>query len=109
MPLWGLLLSSIQLRLINNGQMLRNDHTVLFLYLIKGELVDLESIVLNYLNSHKQGYTRKMYKDLKVKDLKGLSLNKFRKFLIELLKQKKITFEHKDTDCDITYWTLAKE
>ena len=109
MPLWGLLLSNIQLRLINNGQMLRNDHTVLFLYLIKGELVDLESIVLNYLNYHKQGYTRKMYNDLKVKDLKGLSLNKFRKFLIELLKQKKITFEYKDTDCDITYWTLPKE
>lgn len=69
----------------------------------------LESIVLSYLNHHKQGYTRTMYKDLKVKDLKGLSLNKFRKFLIELLKQKKITFEYKDTDCGITYWTLPKE
>ena len=71
--------------------------------------MDLESIVLSYLNYHKQGYTRTMYKDLKVKDLKGLSLNKFRSFLRTLNRQGKIAWEYKDTDCDITYWTLPKE
>lgn len=71
--------------------------------------MDLETSVLNYLNHHGQGYTRKMYKDLTVKALKGLSLNKFRDFLRSLQRQGKITWEYKDTDCDITHWILPKE
>lgn len=71
--------------------------------------MDLELIVLDYLKHHGIGYTRKMYRELHVKQLKNLSLNKFRNFLRQLKTKGKISWAYKDTNRDITYWTLPKE
>lgn len=69
----------------------------------------LESAVLNYLKMFGWDYTKTMYVNLKVKLTYNLSLNKFRLFLRNLQKQGKIIQEYRDTDCNITYWTLKKE
>ena len=71
--------------------------------------MDLESLVLNYLKDNTRGYTQTMYKALHVKRLENLSLNQFRAFLRKLRKDGKISWDYRDTDCDLTYWTLKKD
>jgi len=67
---------------------------------------EIEQVVLEHIREEKQAYTRTMYVTLKIKSKFGLSLNKFRSCLHDLVDENKLEYH---LTGHLSYWSLPKE
>lgn len=63
----------------------------------------MEKLIVDYLNKYGKGYTKPLYRELRVKD-RGYSLNEFRNILFTMSVNKLICY-NKETKVNLPYWS----